>query len=77
MKFLSLSILALVIALPVSSVCGEVEVPQELQELVKKRGELVKEESRLRDAIDKKYKKNLKILKSVTTESTTTVKGFH
>ena len=62
MKFLSLSILALVIALPVSSVCGEVEVPQELQELVKKRGELVKEESRLRDAIDK-IQKELKDLK--------------
>ena len=61
MKFLSLSILALVIALPVSSVCGEVEVPQELQELVKKRGELVKEESRLRDAIDK-IQKELKDL---------------
>ena len=61
MKFLSLSILALVIALPVSSVYGEVEIPQKLQDLVKKRGELVKEESRVRDAI-RKVRKELKDL---------------
>ena len=63
MKFLSLSILALVIALPVSSVCGEVEIPQELQDLLKDRDGLVKEESRLRDAVGK-IRKELADLKS-------------
>ena len=43
MKFLSLSILALVIALPASSVCGEVEIPQELQDFLRHKDELVKE----------------------------------
>ena len=56
MKFLSLSILALVIALPVSSVCGEVEIPQKLQDFLKHRDALVKEQNRVRDAVDKVQK---------------------
>ena len=56
MKFLSLSILALVIALPVSSVCGEVEVPQELQELLEYRDRLVKRQNEVGDAIVKVQK---------------------
>ena len=42
MKSLSLSFLALLVALPVSSVYGEVDIPQKLQDLEKKRDELVK-----------------------------------
>ena len=42
MKSFSLSFLVLFIALPVSSVYGEVDIPQKLQDLEKKRDELVK-----------------------------------
>ena len=65
MKFLSLSILALVIALPVSSVCGEVEIPQKLQDLLKHRDELVKEQNR-RYAAVRKVEKELRDLKKTS-----------
>ena len=54
MKFLSLSILALFIALPISPVYGESDViPQKLKDLVKKKGEIRKEIGGLLSDIDK------------------------